>query len=360
MAKSHAEKYSSFLEGLTAYLARTPAAPHKRKGSDLSAVLAWRDPPSGSPLPSKWPTVANDNRPGGSDADQEEAQYAPEMVREIIPGGNKITDEGAIMSSVERAEYRDVTMADFEKKKGEHEVYRYPVGGDVEYGVCIDDDNRQHKVVVRIGKLRFSDGTQTELALVRDAVGKVVEKRVRMPVGAMLGQRERLRQEKGGTPVWGANNTAWRDWLGDPIKPRRLKSGPVVRGKNYSVTESRAILAEAIANTPVMPTVTQCPPGLPHKPERVADMFLAGKKSTCSGGGAASWQDDASAMVTAAAWKKARAEMLDEDVAILDAAMKARNYGDVGAVVGKSRKAGPRLLRAANDNLAIAIKKYVA
>jgi hypothetical protein len=51
--------------------------------------------------------------------------------------------------------------------------------------------------------------------------------------------------------------------------------------------------------------------------------------------------------------------MLAEDVAMLDAAMTAKNYGDIGAAVGKGRKAGPRLLRAANDNLAEAIKKYV-
>src|SRR5690606_5678782 len=126
-------------------------------------------------------------------------------------------------------------------------------------------------------------GTQTELALVRDANGQVVEKRVRMPVSAMLGARERVRQEKGGTAVWGATNATWRKWLGNPQPAQKVGSGPVRRGKSYTPAESRAMLAAAIANTTVMPSVMKCPPGLPHKPDRVADIFLAGKKDKCAG-----------------------------------------------------------------------------
>jgi len=363
MPESHAQKYSTFLEGLTAYMARKPAAPHQRKGRDYSALHAWRDEPSGSPITSQWAVVANDNRAEGPDVDQEEAQYSTDMVREIVIGGNNITRNGPIMASVDRAEYREVpafAMIPRDRDAPPRRTERYPVGGDIEYGVHIDEKKRGHKVVSRIGKLRFSDGTQTELAMVRDATGKVVERQVRVPVGGLLGDRERTRQEKGGNPVWGADNTRWREWLGHPQPARAITSGPVRRGKNYSAAESRAMLAAAIANTHVMPQVTKCPPGLPHQPERVADMFLAGKKSSCSGGGAASWQDDASSLVAADAWKKVRAEMLEEDVAVLDAALTAKNYGDVGAAVGKSRKAGPRLLRAANDNLDRAIKKHAA
>ncbi|MEO4000327.1 hypothetical protein [Mesorhizobium sp. CAU 1732] len=360
MANAHAEKYSDFLEGLAAYLDRKPALPHRRKGRDLGAILAWHDQPTGEPLQTNWRTAANDNRAHGADVDQEEAQYSTETVREIVPGGNRITLRGAITASVKRAEYRDVPMADFGKKKGEHETFRYPVGGDVEYGTHVDDKGERHKVVVRIGKLRFSDGTQTEMALVRDATGKVVEKRVRMPVGAMLGTKERTRQEKGGAAVWGASNRIWSAMLNSPQPAKKLKAGPVRRGRSIGRTEAAKMLADAYANTPVLPEIKRCPAGLPYSPPRVADMFLAGKKSTCAGGGAASWQETASALVSATEWRKARAELSDADVAVLDASMTAKNYGDIGAAVGKSRKAGPRLLRGSNDNLAAAIKKFVA
>jgi hypothetical protein len=361
--EDHAEKYKSFLEALTVYLNRKPAPRKKRKGMEFDPLLIWRDQPSGEPLASTFKTVANDNVPSSAEADEEEKSYATEMIREIVPGGNNIEIDGEIMASVEKAEYRDVpafALIPRDRVAPARRTEPYPTGGDVEYGTHVDGDGERHRVVTRIGKLRFSNGTQTEKATMR-VDGKVVEKSIRMPVGAMLGTRERLRKEKGGEQVWGASNKVWIDILdGKPQRPQKIASGPVRRGKSYTAAESRAMLAEAVANTPVVPEVTVCPPGLPHKPERIADAFLAGKKTTCSGGGSMSWQITFGALTQAKEWKKACAEMLAEDVAVLDAALTAQNYGDIGAVVGKSRKAGRRLLKAANDNLAKVIEKYVA
>lgn len=322
---THTTKYASFLDGLKAYMERKPAQPKKRKGRELDALLAWRNQPTGEPVASNWNTAANDNRPTGEDADEEENAYAKEMVREITPS------VGQIMKQVNG---------------------KPPIGCDIE--------RNKTGQIVRIGKLRFSDGTQTEQAMMRTDTG-VVEQQVRVRAGSMLNTRERLRKEKGGSQVWGASNKVWVKMLdGKPQAAQGIASGLVRRSKPCGKNQSRAALAEAYANTPVLPAVTKCPPGLPYKPERIADAFLAGKKSRCAGGGSASWQDDASALVSVAAWQTARAEMLKSDVAVLDAALTAKNYGDIGAVVGKGRKAGPRLLRAANDNLASVIKRFAA
>ncbi len=358
MSHEHDRKYASFLEGLEIYLRRAPKQREPRKGADLGAVLTWRDQHGGEPLQSNWKTAANDNARSSDEADEEERNYETEMVREITPS------IGQIMKDAEKADYRDVPECALIPRQGEalpRRIEPYPIGGDVEHGTYVDAKGNRHKVVVRIGKMRFSDGTQTEKAMVIEGHGQIVEKRIRMRVGAMLGARERLRKEKGASEVWGADNATWVKLLDDKPQPANdVKGGPVRRGKSYTASESRVMLAKAIANTPNMPDVIVYPPGLPHKPERVADMFLAGKKSRCAGGGAANWQEDASAMVSRAEWLKARAAMLKEDVAVLDAVMTARNYGDIGAVVGKSRKAGPRLLKAANDNATAVIKKFIA
>lgn len=356
---THSRKYAAFLDGLAIYVERAAKPMEPRKGRELDALLAWRDQPSGDPLQSNWKTsAANDNKPMSDETDEEERGYTTEMVREIVP------TVGQILKAAKKAEFRDApafAMIPRNRAAPARRTEPYPVGGDVEYGKHISKDGREHKVVVRIGKLRFSDGTQTEKAMVREGDGKIVEKRVRVRTMAMLGTRERLRKEKGSSAVWGADNKTWVQMLdGNPQPANDVKSGPVRRGKSYSPTESRAMLAEAIEKTVNMPPVTKCPAGLPYKPDRVADMFLAGKKGRCAGGGAATWQEDATALVSRDEWLKARAEMLKEDVAVLDAAMTAKNYGDIGAVVGKSRKSGPRLLRAANDNAAAAIRKFTA
>lgn len=372
--ETHAEKYKSFLEGLTAYMERlaTPRPKAKRKGKGMEALLLWRNQPTGSVVQSNWNlTGDNDNAP--ADADVGERRYVKEMVREIEPS------ENLILREARKAVYKDVPASTRFGKKARKE--RYPTGGDVEFGKHVEIRDvggekvaTEHKVITRIGSLRFSDGTQTEKVLVRGEAGKVEERRVQMPVGAMLGTRERLRKDKGSTQVWGASNTVWSKMLdGKPQatqqkSERKTKSPDDVPGKNYSAEESREMLAVAVANTIEMhgelPPVTKCPPGFPREPKRAADMFLAGKKSTCAGGGASNWQGLYYGMLGAREWKRAMAELSATDVKVLDAVMTAKNLAEIGAVAGHSgsyaKKAGKRLLHAANDNLAAAIEKYAA
>ncbi|WP_205826941.1 hypothetical protein, partial [Mesorhizobium zhangyense] len=217
--------------------------------------------------------------------------------------------------------------------------------------------------IIRMGTLRFSDGSQTEKAFKRKD-GKIVEFSAAMPTGAMLGTRERQRKEKGGgSSVSGASNSSFAEML-NAVPARNVKARRSKGGKSYRRTEAAKMLAQAYGNTPLLPKITKCPTGLPYAPARVADLFLGMKKGRCAGGGAPSWQDDCSGLASREEWRNVRSEMLEADVQVIDAAMKAKNLGDIGRAMGHSgayaEKAGKRLLRVANDNLAAVIKKIAA
>jgi hypothetical protein len=57
-------------------------------------------------------------------------------------------------------------------------------------------------------------------------------------------------------------------------------------------------------------------------------------------------------------------DLRDEDRAVLDVAMEAKNMREIGITLGAwgktAERKGKRALIAANDNIAAAIKKYVA
>lgn len=358
--EQHRQKYAKFIDGLAAYMESLSNPPQRlgRRGAEFDAVRQWKNQPASIDR-TNWSTAANDNDQS-LDAATEETAYAGEVVREIVPDGNAISDEGLIMRSMEGVEFCEVPMADADTEKGKHATFLHPVSGNVEFGTAVDDSGVPRRVVTRIGKLRFSDGTQTELTTVRNSNGEIVDKRLPMRVGAMLETRERIRGDKGSRSVNGHPNHVWRSWLGDPARPQPLKSGARRPGRSISAAESASELAAAIANTNDMPSVKKCPPGLPWRPERISEMFVAGKKEKTGKGGAVAWTDLAMGMDSPNAWRKIRAELLDSDKEVLDAAMTARNYSDIGAAVGISRKTAKRAFRAANDNLAAAIEKYVA
>ena len=120
--------------------------------------------------------------------------------------------------------------------------------------------------VVAIGSLRFSDGTQTERAYAHGPDGKLIRYDATMPVGAMLGTRESADALSGASenPIEIAlSNRFFAAAFG--TEPHRYKTGSRDRrkGKSYSRDESAAILADAYANTPVLPPVKICPPALP-------------------------------------------------------------------------------------------------
>jgi hypothetical protein len=70
-------------------------------------------------------------------------------------------------------------------------------------------------------------------------------------------------------------------------------------------------------------------------------------------------------MIERDVWFDALQELKDRDREVLEAALEAKTYTDVGRSAGMSeeysrRKGGRRALLSANDNLAAAIKKYAA
>lgn len=222
--------------------------------------------------------------------------------------------------------------------------------------------------IVTIGRLKFSDGTHTERAQKRGVDGDVVDYDRPMPVGAMLNTREKGEAPMGGIGYRKAeldnSNLYFAASLGT-LPPRFVKSTKRRNGPSLTADESRALIAEAIANTKVMPEVTRLPPGLPCASRRISECFNGMQLAANGESGAIQWQDVSVTIENAAVWKKVLKALGDKDVAALDAAMSARTLADVGEAVGQTKKyatynqGGKRALIAANDNLAAAIKKHV-
>ncbi|WP_019567257.1 hypothetical protein [Agrobacterium sp. 10MFCol1.1] len=218
---------------------------------------------------------------------------------------------------------------------------------------------------IRIGRLRFSDGNQTERAFRLTIDGGVEEYAARMPAGAMLGSRDKVDVALGGDEnpreVIESNNY-FAEML-DTKKPRYV-TGHRHKGIriNLNHDEAKAQLARAYANTDMSKvTFTRCPDGLPCGSAKIADSFLGMQKTTCAGGGSMMWQDIVTAMADRKEWFDAVDELKDEDRATLEAARTAKNMAELGAKAGhqgkQAERQGKRRLIAANDNLMAALRK---
>lgn len=219
--------------------------------------------------------------------------------------------------------------------------------------------------VIRIGKLRFSDGTQTEKAYRLTIDGGVEEYAARMPSGAMLGSRCKVDVALGGDDnpqEVTESNQYFADML--DTKKARYLTGKKHKGPRVRMTadEARAELGKAYANTDMSKvTFTRCPDGLPCGSARIADSFLGMQKTTCAGGGSMMWQDIVTAMADRKEWFDAVDDLKDQDRATLEAARTARNMADIGLKAGhhgkQAERQGKRRLMAANDNLMAALRK---
>lgn len=219
--------------------------------------------------------------------------------------------------------------------------------------------------VVVIGKLRFSDGTQTEAGhkLVMD---KVVAAQIRMPVGALLGTKDAEEGQLGGDedPQHIATSNGYFAEVLDTLPHRYKPGGKRRRGKNFTNTESKAILAEAYANTDMSKvTFTRCPDALPCGAPKAADSFLGMQKGKKGESGSVMWQDIVTAMADRKEWFDALDGLKDKDRATLEAAKSAKTYVDVASKGTPRRTAfrqGKARLIAANDNLMDAINKIAS
>lgn len=290
-----------------------------------SALLAYRNRPEGDPEPirTNWTTIpANDN----SDP-EETADYSFERNLRVTP-------------SVE-------------------EIMRQ-----VDNGAEMRNDADQ---IVRIGNLRFSDGTQREKAYCYGPDNKVISSEFTMPVGAMLGCREKAEAQSGGKGYTQTqlerSNDFFAETLGT-IAPRYIKRTKRRNGKSLTAEQSRMELEKAIANTPIMPVITHYKPGLPCGTRRIADCFIGMQKGKKGESGAIMWQDIASAKVHREIWEETIARLSEEDTTTLNTAMEAKTLREIGEAHGfvgkRAERMGKKILRAANDNLSDALKELAS
>lgn len=288
-----------------------------------AALLAYRNRPEGEPaeVQTNWTTIpANDNA-----SPEEVADFSFERKLLITP-------------SVE-------------------EIMR-----NVEAGPTARNDKGQ---IVRIGNLRFSDGTQTERDYCYGVDDKVIQYDRRMPAGAMLGTREKAESQLGGKGITKTQLNRSNDFFAETLgtnAPTYKTRGKRRNGKSIKVEEARRILANAIANTPIMPTVTKLPTALPCGAERVADSFLGMQKAKKGEAGSIMWQDIASSTVHREIWDEALASMKEEYVETLEKTLTARTLADIapGGHKRSAERRGKRLIEAANDNLHEALRKVSA
>jgi hypothetical protein len=219
--------------------------------------------------------------------------------------------------------------------------------------------------VVRIGRIRFSDGSQTEQGFKLTIDGKVVAAQIRMPAGAMLGTKDAAESQLGAEEDSQAA-TASNRYFADLLKtlPHRYRSGGKRRrGRNYSRDEAAAMLAEAYANTNMaMVTFTRYPDGLPCGSPKMAQVF-PGMVKTCTGeSGSMAWQDIVTAKADRDVWAATVDSLKDDDRETLTAALSAGSLGDIGGSAPKRSaiRRGKAKLIAANDNLMRAIDLHAA
>lgn len=192
--------------------------------------------------------------------------------------------------------------------------------------------------IIAIGTLRFSDGTQTEKAFVSGIDGKVSEKPVRMPLGAMLNCKEPQERPLGPS---GANPGESNAWFAARFKVDAPRYRKLTRAKPKNprpVPRSLAYddLAAAIANTAAMPPVRVCPPSLPCGAAVVADSFIGMRITPKSSGGSIAWQDMSSIMAEREEWLEVERALSEEDKIDLVKLQSARNLTHFGQSAGFS------------------------
>lgn len=361
--------------------------PRHRDLAQLDAILAFHRRPDGvaeavqpepaAPVKTNWNLIPeNDNRAPEDGSGREQAV-------EYIPSIPAIEAAMATVEVRHRAEPMMMSSKvggyidqDWESRRSGREVHGIVTGGDVEYGWHVtnridengDRQEKKHRTITRIGRLRFSDGTQKERGD-KLSMGRVVSALIEMPVGSMLRCREKATRDKGAVqdPVELACTMDYFAGKNDPPglfdaqpagrvkkKPRSQRTGPKTK------EEAHQWLADAIANTPSMPPVKKCPDGFPAGPRNLAHLFPGLVKVATGGSGSQAWDGIASALEERNEWHAVLQGMKEEHVEILTRASNAKSLQELGEIRGYKGKyaiaAGRRLLVAANDNYLTARK----
>ncbi|MER9623989.1 hypothetical protein NKI98_21590 [Mesorhizobium sp. M0222] len=256
----------------------------------------------------------------------------------------------------------------------EDEIIREVRDGAVVLGKHVDDKGGQHTVTVAIGKLRFSDGSQKERAFAYGPEGKLVMYDAPMPVGAMLGTKDKQERMLGGDGAASSNApyaVAYGGKLPSNVSRKKKPEPPegdVVPEKpvKLSKEEMRAELAKAVANTARQPAVRYGQKGFPWQPAKLRDLFMGFEKGRKGETGSIAWQDISSHIVEREIWHETIAALSKDDGAALAALDTAGSFADVGVAAGQSRLyadkkgGGKRKIKAVNDNIAEAYRKAIA
>ncbi|MDI5929606.1 hypothetical protein QBK93_33880 [Rhizobium leguminosarum] len=337
---------------------RQKAPRHAEKARLYRNILTFRSPPSGEPLESNWRTLpANDNTPP--------TDFTSERRIETVPSEEEIVAAVENFDEIAKFEVRrEARLADGKFTHVPRRSLNWPVDGDFEIGV--DADGK--RVVVRLGKYHFSNGRHQERAYRVSPDGGVEPYSARLPAGAMRYTTEEQATVKGSAHQAHAREANLRiaDIFGfhelyEPAPSRRKKR----TGRNYTRDEAVAMLEQAKANTPVMPTVRKLPDGLPLVTKDLASIFMSLQKRPSGRGHLHAWEDFATRLDAKAAWQRVIAELPAGTIEVLEAALDAKSMADVGRIaVGASdsyaERAGKAALEAANDNLTAAMRKIAA
>lgn len=309
---------------------------HRSLADAMSALLAYSQrPEDGAPLddvPSNFQTTpANDNSPDD--------------------GVGKIDVEARIRTRPSLSYIVD-SIELSEKEKG--------------------PERNERGQIIRIGKLRFSDGTQVEPAYRYSLDGTLKRYAARIPVGGIIGASEQRERVLGGdeNPDEVANSNqffAKAFGFGDDVPPFVPPDRRPERKQNLSRAETAKDLADAWMNTnPDKVTYTRYPVGIARGSQRIGDNFIGMKVGRGNGSdGAAQWHDIYAAQVDRKIWRDSIAELSEKDRKALETARTAKTYAEVGLAVGQApeyarRQGGRMALAAANDNLAAILKKNAA
>lgn len=252
----------------------------------------------------------------------------------------------------------------------EDEIMREVKDGVVALGAHVDDKGEAHKVTIAIGKLRFSDGSQKERAFTYGPEGKVIMYDAPMPVGAMLGTKDKQERMLGGDGATSSNAPYTAAYGGkhpsnvsrkaklEPVEGEVILENPVKLSKE----EMRAALAKAVATTVSMPAVKHGQKGFPWQPAKLRDLFMGFEKGRKGETGSIAWQDISSHIVEREIWHETIAALGADDKDALAKLETARTVTDLAADMPKrtaTRKGKARLF-ALNDNIDAAYKKSAA
>lgn len=320
------------------------------------ALLLYRNSPDHPPEPlqSNWSTAPRGivEYDMGGEGRGNVVRLYPDLNLEVVPSIEKIIE-------AMRGEWvwAEPEVHTYGKKKGQPKATTGPLQS--------------------IGDLVFSNGSQTEKAYTRGPDGDVISYNRNMERGAMLRSSEETGAVKGGGKQSSAVELSnqllthmllGKDAAGNRIEPaptvrKYIRSGKMTKGKSLTAEASRALIAEAIANTPVMPQVKKCPPGLPMGTAKASNCFI-GMRPQPSGKSGASigWVDFFIAGQERREWLAVLGEIDETTQTVLETALHAGSYAEVGLAAGQSlsyarTKGGKLALKAANDNLDAVIKK---